>query len=306
MLKLFTRSPWAELALIYCAAVWGSTFFIVKDSLNHIDPYALVAWRFLGAAALMAVPLLLRGVPLFANWQRGSLLGLILGVLYVFQTVGLGHTSASNSGFITGLFIIFVPLLNLICFRTLSPWPRLVAVAIALCGLWLLTGGIAGANYGDMLTLVAAVTYAAHVLYADRFTNSEMNVYVLNFQQLFVTGLLALACGLALGRPFTVGTPETIGWVLFLTIFPTLSAFMLQLTAQKGVPPVTTALIFCLEPVFAAIFAWTLGSEQMIPLRAMGGLLIVLAMIISELPVEKWLAARRAGQAGPDPPAATG
>lgn len=83
-----------------------------------------------------------------------------------------------------------------------------------------------------------------------------------------------------------------MGSVLFLTLIPTLSAFMLQLTAQQGVPPVTTALIFCLEPVFAAIFAWTLGAEQMIPLRAAGGLLIVLAMIISELPVERWLARR--------------
>ncbi len=293
MLKLFTRSPWAEIALVYCAAVWGSTFFIVKDSLANIDPYALVAWRFLLAAGLMALPLALHGVPLFQHWQRGALLGLILGVLYVSQTVGLGHTTASNSGFITGLFIVFVPLLNLICFRTLSPWPRLLAVAIALCGLWLLTGGIRHANYGDMLTLVAAVTYAAHVLYADRFTNSEMNVYVLNFQQLLGTGLVALLCGIVLGRPFTISTTATIGWVLFLTLIPTLSAFMLQLTAQKGVPPVTTALVFCLEPVFAALFAWTLGNEQMVPLRAVGGLLIVAAMVISELPVERWLGARK-------------
>lgn len=292
MLKLFTRSPWAELALIYCAAVWGSTFFIVKDSLDNIDPYALVAYRFLGAAALMAIPLTLRRVPLFANWQRGTVLGLVLGLLYIFQTVGLGHTSASNSGFITGLFIVFVPLCNLICFRTLSPWPRLVAVAIALCGLWLLTGGIAGANYGDMLTLVAAVTYAVHVLYTDRYTNSGMNIYVLNFQQLLVTGLVALIGGLLFGSGFAIGSQATIGWVLFLMLIPTLSAFMLQLTAQQGVPPVTTALIFCLEPVFAAIFAWTLGAEQMVPLRAVGGLLIVLAMIISELPIERWLARR--------------
>ncbi|MEZ5336874.1 MAG: DMT family transporter [bacterium] len=298
MLRLFTRSPHAELALIYCAAVWGSTFFIVKDSLDSIDPYALVAWRFLTAAGLMALPLVLRGVKLWQGWQRGAVLGVILGVLYVFQTVGLGHTTASNSGFITGLFIVFVPLLNLICFRTLSPWPRLVAVAIALCGLWLLTGGIRHANYGDMLTLVAAVTYAAHVLYADRFTNSGMNVYVLNFQQLLGTGLVALCCGLVLGRPFGIACMETVGWVLFLTLFPTLSAFMLQLTAQQGVPPVTTALIFCLEPVFAAVFAWTIGGEQLVPVRALGGLLIVLAMIISELPVEKWLTRRRAtGQA---------
>jgi len=292
VLKLFTRSPWAELALIYCAAVWGSTFYIVKDSLADIDPFALVAWRFLGAAALMAIPLAARRVPLFANWQRGALLGLVLGILYIFQTVGLGHTSASNSGFITGLFIVFVPLCNLLMFGRLSPWPRLVAVAIALCGLWLLTGGIAGANLGDMLTLVAAVTYAIHVLYADRFTNSGVNVYVLNFQQLFVTGLVALLGGIIMGSSFGIGSMSTMGSVLFLTLIPTLSAFMLQLTAQQGVPPVTTALIFCLEPVFAAIFAWTLGAEQMIPLRAAGGLLIVLAMIISELPVERWLARR--------------
>ncbi|MCB1219290.1 MAG: DMT family transporter [Planctomycetales bacterium] len=293
MLKLFTRSPWAELALIYCAAVWGSTFYIVKDSLDNIDPYALVAWRFLAAAALMALPLAARRVNLWTNWKSGALLGLILGVLYVFQTVGLEHTTASNSGFITGLFIVFVPLLNLICFRTLSPWPRLVAVAIAICGLWLLTGGFHEANYGDMLTLVAAVTYAAHVLYADRYTNSGMNVHVLNFQQLLFTGLTALICGVAMGRPFGIGSTETMGWVLFLTLIPTLSAFMLQLTAQQGVPPVTTALVFCLEPVFAAIFAWTLGGEEMVKVRAVGGLLIVLAMVISELPVEKWLARRR-------------
>lgn len=304
MLKLFTRSPWAEIALVYCAAVWGSTFFIVKGSLDSIDPYALVAWRFLLAAALMAVPLLLRRANLFANFRQGLVLGVMLGLLYILQTVGLGHTSASNSGFITGTFILWVPVLNLICFRRLSPWPRLVAVCLAMAGLWLLTGGIHSINYGDLLTICCAVVYASHVLFADIYVNdtkddgrAATDLYVLNFQQMLVTGLIALFSGALIGRDFGIGSAALWGIVLFLTIIPTLSAFMLQLTAQRGVGPVATALIFCLEPVFAAGFAWTLGGEQLMPTSVLGGGLIVLAMIISELPVEKWLARQRALQA---------
>ena len=101
----------SDLGLVYCAAIWGSTFFIVKESLFNVNPVMLVAYRFLIAAIILA--LFLNKKKLFENWKQGLILGTLIAILYLTQTLGLKYTTASNSGFITGLFIIFVPIFSI-------------------------------------------------------------------------------------------------------------------------------------------------------------------------------------------------
>src|SRR5690349_4455280 len=110
------RETLADLGLFYCAAIWGSTFFLVKDALGAVDPVALVAYRFLLSAALL-LPWVLRRADKLVLLKESALLAALLGTLYVTQTVGLRYTSAANSGFITGLFVIFVPLFLLLFFN---------------------------------------------------------------------------------------------------------------------------------------------------------------------------------------------
>ena len=172
-------------------------------------------------------------------------------------------------------------------FRTKLSIAKLFSVFLALLGLWLLTGGLKEINIGDMLTLIAAVTYAFHILFADKYIKKKSDPYVLSFQQFFFIGVLSIITGIVFQLPTSFGTINTLRVVLFLTLFPTVSAFVIQLIAQKYTTPVKVALIFSMEPVFAAVFAWTLGNEVFIRNRAMGGLIIVIAMILSELPLEK-------------------
>lgn len=273
---------WADLGLVYCAAVWGATFFMVKDALAGVDAVAMVAHRFLLSALLLAPWALVR--PSRAKHLRESLiLAVLLFLLYATQTVGLAHTSASNSGFITGLFVIFVPVFLYMFFRQPPTPVQWGASLLALAGLWMLTGGIARVNFGDLITLVAAATYAGHLLATDKFVRADADTVVLAFHQFWMTGLMALAWCLVSGRPLAVTGEPAARTIAFLAAVPTLSAFFIQMWAQKFTAPVKVSLIFSLEPVFAALFAWTLGGERFVPGRALGGGLIVAAMMAGEL-----------------------
>ncbi|MCC7478814.1 DMT family transporter [bacterium] len=297
----------AQFGLVYCAAIWGSTFFVVRDAVDHVHPVTLVGYRFTLAALLLLPFILARGhKPFEGLFARGGgpgirlspglSLGLMLWLLYIAQTWGLTITTAANSGFITGLFIVFVPFVAWLIDRSPVQPMKLLAVAVAVGGLFLLSGGLSGLNSGDVLTLLAALTYAMHVLYTGRYAAEPHDPYVLTFQQVLVTGGLSLLTvavsqGLHALNPelpafsFSPGNASSIWAMLFLTVFPTLSAFLLQLICQRYVDPLRTALIFVLEPVFGAAFSWTIGGETCTLGRALGGLLIVAAMLLSELPL---------------------
>lgn len=128
---------------------------------------------------------------------------------------------------------------------------------------------------------------AVHILLADKYVKGNLNSLMLSFQSFLTVGLLSFIVSILFKLPFSVGNLNTIGIIIFLTLFPTLSAFVIQLVAQRYTAPVKVALIFAMEPVFSAIFAWTFGGEVFKLTQLLGGLLIVLAIILSELPLQK-------------------
>ncbi|KAA3601577.1 MAG: DMT family transporter [Calditrichaeota bacterium] len=286
-MKQKTKTYLADFGLLYAAAIWGSTFFIVKESLDSIDPVVMVGYRFSIAALVLAIFLKFKKKALFTNFKEGLILGFLLWSLYIPQTIGLGYTSASNSGFITGLFIVFVPLFTFLFQKKLPSFLKNVAILLSLIGLWFLTGGLKDANFGDLITLITAVFYAAHLFTADLFVKKEIDPIVLSFQQFFWVGIFSFITSLAFDLPFEILTTKVVWIVLFLAFLPTLMAFVIQLVAQKFTSPIKVSLIFALEPVFAAIFAWTLGGETFVLQNAFGGLLIFIGMILSEIPSEK-------------------
>ncbi|UCE23666.1 MAG: EamA family transporter [Candidatus Zixiibacteriota bacterium] len=287
-LKTSRNNTLAHIGLFYTAAIWGSTFFVVKDVLSSVDPVILVAYRFLLAGIILLAYLLARRQPILAGIRQAAFLAVILYLLYIPQTVGLKFTTASNSGFITGLFVAFVPVFLRTIFRRTPTLMEVVGSAVSLIGLWVLTGGMKDVNIGDMLTLLAAVTYALHVLYCDKYMKAGMDPFILTCQQFLIVGLLALVTGLVLRLPLSVGSTSAHWVIVFLAVFPTLSACVIQLVAQKILSPVRVSLIFALEPVFAGLFAWTLGGEEIISHRALGGMLIFIALILSGLPTPAW------------------
>lgn len=270
--------------LVYAAAIWGSTFVIVKDTVQSVSPHIVVGYRFTLAAICMALLCLALRQRLFAHAGKGLMLGICLFFIYSPQTAGLAFTTASNSAFITGLFVIFVPLFAWLFFKQRPGLQKILAVVIACIGLWVLTGGLHEINNGDVMTLITAAAYGMHIILGDRYMKSGCDPYVLSFQQFAVTAVISIGVAIVTGAPFVI-MHKSIGIIVFLALFPTLSAFLIQMIVQRRENPVKVAIVFSLEPVFAAMFAWTVGNETFLPLRALGGLLIVGAMIFAELPI---------------------
>lgn len=242
----------------------------------------MVAWRFLIAAAGL-LPFVLKKGGIGRHIRDAAILSVMLAALYSAQTWGLLYTTAANSGFITGLFVILVPLiLRLWLKRAVTP-PQWTACLLALSGLYVLTDGLTSFNAGDALTLIAALTYATHVIFTDTIVKGDADALTLVFHQFWMTGAICLASALLFGLPLAV--EDAKGWhaILFLAAFPTLSAFFVQVWAQKQVNPVRVSLIFSLEPVFAAVFAWTLGGEHATKASVFGGGLILAALFAGEV-----------------------
>jgi len=277
------RTHLANLALFAAAAIWGSTFFLVKRALDDAHPVTLVGYRFALAALVLGVVMALLRRPLWRNLPQGLLLGVFILILYLTQTAGLVITTAANSGLITGLFVAFVPLFTFVLFRRV-PWlSAVLAAATSFSGLWVLTGGLTEINAGDLLTLFAAATYALHILYVDKYVKAGLDPYALSFQQFAIVGAACLVIGGIMGMSFSVGSNEVIWIILFLAAFPTLLAFVIQLLAQRHTTPVKVSLILAFEPVFAVLFAWTLGRELFVWPKAFGTLLIFGALVISAI-----------------------
>ncbi len=271
----------ANFGLFYAAAIWGSTFFLVKEALTGIDPVIMVAYRFLLAGIILAIYLLIKRQNLFQDLRKGVMLAIILWLLYIPQTVGLKYTTASNSGFITGLFVAFVPIFMVSIFKRIPTIMEVLASCVALGGLWVLTGGLKEINIGDILTLVAAMTYALHLLFSDKFMKQGIDPVRIACQQFITVGFLSIISGAIFQLPFGIKTSSALNITVFLALFPTMSAFVIQLMAQKIISPLRVSLIFALEPVFAGIFAWTLGGEKFELHSAVGGLLIFAALVLS-------------------------
>jgi len=284
------KSYWPDISLLLLQVFWGATFFIIKYAQDYISPVTLLAYRFLLGAILMALWLyFIQHKPLFKNFKQGFILGFILCIAYIAQSTGLVYISASNSGFITGLFVVFVPLFSILFLKKIPSIKNFIALGVSFAGLWILTGGVGQMSRGDLLTFVTAITIAIHILYTNKLIKNQTDPYVLNFQQLFTVGMLCLLAVLIFKQPFTIGNATAIWAMLYLSLIAGVLGYLIQNLAQKSVPPLRVSLIFTTESAFAAIFAWTLGREHFVSIQALGGLLIFLAMILSELPLEQWI-----------------
>jgi drug/metabolite transporter (DMT)-like permease len=279
-----TRRTYA-LGMLITSIIWGSTFFISKDCLNDVSAISLVGYRSLFTAIIIAVGLLFTTKSFFSFWKEGLLLGVVLLVSYLGQTVGLNYVTASNSGFITGLFVVLVPLLNFAIWKERLALNSLIAVVIAAVGMWMITGGIHKFSYGDWITFAGATSFALYVLLADKVLKKGADPWVLNFQQFLVISVISFVLALFFHSPVSIGSWKAFYQIVYLAVFAGVIAYGLQLMAQQHLPPLDTTLLMALEPVFGAIFAWTIGGEAFTLEQGIGGLFIVSAIIFSEIPI---------------------
>lgn len=276
-----SRSAFAQLSLVGIAAVWGLTFVMVQDAVEELPVTAFLAYRFIPAALLVAVLFPSRLARLTRDgWRVGAVMGLFLTAGYLFQTLGLERTTASNAGFITGTFVVLTPIIGAVVLAQRVGRAAWAAAAVSAVGLALLSGVGSGTlrPVGDGLVLLGAVGFACHILATDRGV-ARHDVVALLAVQLGVCGLLSLALAGALGE---VEPPRgaTVWSALVVTsLVASALGFFVQSYAQRHATPARTALILASEPAFAGLFGYLLAGDRLGPLGWVGAALIVGAIV---------------------------
>ena len=289
-----TETRRADAVLVAITAFWGLTFVVVKDAVVRADPFSFLALRFsLGAVILTLVAWRAMRTP--ALWRAGVGLGLLLFVGFSAQTSGLQFTTPSRSAFLTGLSVLLVPLLSIaITHRRPAP-SSLLGVALAVCGLSGLAGGstlAGGIGKGEALTLLCALAFALQMTFLEKLARAHAPAPLVAVQ-LWTVAILALAAALVLGPRVQPGWPLW-GAVLVTGVGGSAVALLLQAWAQARTTAVRAALLYALEPVFASIYSVALGRERLGPREVLGGSLILLGVLVSELGPLAWSRAARA------------
>lgn len=272
----------AEVLLITITFIWGSTFVIVKGALEDASPIPFLAVRFM-AAGLLLFAVLGRG-PL----DRDAILpGLSLGVFlfagYLGQTWGLLYTTPSKSAFITGFSVVLVPLILMMGGAKMRA-ANLVGALLGLAGIYFLVipSGLGSVNRGDVLTLFGSSSFALHIVLVGRYTKRFPFQHLVPMQVLAV-GIFALVALPVDQVRMLHWTWGLVGALLITAVFATGFAFSVQNWAQQYTPPAHTALIFALEPVFAALTSRVVMGERLGSRGILGAALVLIGMIISEL-----------------------
>jgi drug/metabolite transporter (DMT)-like permease len=288
---MFSKRVRADLALLFCALVWGSTFVVVKDALADVSVFAYLAVRFALAAVVMAFlySRSLRELNSRTFWA-GVQIGLFMFGGYAFQTTGLRFTTPSKAAFLTGSSVIIVPLI-LAAFgrRRINGWIWAGALS-AFAGLYLLTipsEGIGGLNRGDPIAFGCAIMFALHCIFIGRYVEKH-SVGALSFLQVATTAVVAIAFLPILSA--TGWEPLRLHWtgnlvfaVLVTAIGSTVIGFSFQTWAQQYTSPSHTAIFISLEPVFAVLTSWFLRREQLGSRLLLGGALIFVGILLAEL-----------------------
>jgi len=285
-----SRRTLAHILLLLTVLVWGATFTLVKSALADVSPLLFNLLRF--TLATLALALInhrhLRAITA-AQLKFGALTGVFLALGYQFQTLGLARTTPAKSAFITGLVVVFVPALTL--FPALRPAgssrPGPTAAIGALCaftGLFLLTtpagtrlGNLfSSIGVGDLLTLVCAIAFAAHLLTLARASKIMPAGLLATLQIAFAT--IVMLFTLPFERPHAIFTPPLILTLAVCSLFATAAAFTVQSFAQRVLPPTHTVILLTLEPVFAWLTA-LLFLHEILDRRALLGAALILAGI---------------------------
>ena len=268
-------APWALLAV---AAMWGISFVWMKDILDQQDVYSFLTSRFVVAAlAMIAInPKVLRHFTKELVF-KGLIIGMTLGSGYIFQTLGLERTTPAITGFITGLYVVFTPLIASVFLKeklTLLMWGY---IALAVIGLAVLSVDGWSIGLGEAFVLISAVLFAVHIILLGSWSK-KFDAYALTVMQLIGCAILSAIPASINGF---VAPPDMQVWsvIIFTAIFATAFAFVIQTWSQARISTTKVAVILTMEVVFAALFSFMYGMEPFTLRLAIGGTLVLIAML---------------------------
>lgn len=287
------RQVWADGTLVIVTLIWGSTFVMVKDVLDQVSPLVLLTARFgFGAVSLALLLLVMRRWRGFTVREVawGSLVGVALWAGYVFQTVGMQWTSASNAGFLTGMSVALVPILGVPILKQMPSRWAWVGVMLAIVGLAMLSlrfdEGLS-VSVGDALVLGCAVAFTFQIVlisYVAHFGDAIRMTLV----QILVAGVLSAGSAAIFERPVSGLRGEVWAAIAFLGVVVTAITIVVMMVVQRFTPAAHAALIFTLEPVFAALFGIWLQGDRLTVWGWLGAALILMGMLVAELGPYLW------------------
>ena len=272
----------ALLALVLVTAVWGYTFVPMKDAVAVYPLFAFLAVRFAIASLVLVVPGARRMGGLGRRgWGAGTALGLLLALGYALQTAGLERTTVSSAGFITGLYVVFTPLLAFVLFRARVGRAVWAGVALALLGLGMLSGVRAGDPVGDLFVLLGSAAYSVQIVLMERYApRYDPVAFTLTEMLAAFAGFAVVA--VALGQ-VEMPSGRTVWYALLVTgIFASALGFLVQTWAQRRLSAARTALAFAMEPVWAGIFGFWLAGDRLGAVGWGGCALIMAGIAVSE------------------------
>lgn len=288
--------------LIACAFVWGMAFVAQGSAMDYVEPATFVFVRFTITflALTAAAPLFTRlsggrregEPPMKRHICAGAIIGVVLGAASMLQQFGLVHTSPTNSGFVTALYILIVPIMGLFLGQRVRPlvW---VGVALSVTGLYLLCVGEGfSVNPGDLITLGCAFVFAIHIIVVDRLAG-DLNTIKVSAIQFGVGALTAAVVALIFEHPTWDGIVKCLPFLLYAALISGAIGYTLQLLGQKYTPPALASLIMCLESVFAAVGEWLATQmgwyhgQALDGRRLLGCALMLAASMIAQIPQKK-------------------
>ncbi len=287
----------ADMMLLLVTACWGVSYYLMDVSLTELGPFTLNAHRFLIAFAAAAV----LSWPKLKSVNRITLkysfyIGVCLVVVYIGATYGVMYTSLSNAGFLCALAVVITPVLAYFINREIPSEKLSLVVVMCIVGIGLLTlNEDLKPAVGDLLCIMCAVAYSVDLIITEKgVRKEEVNAYQLGVFQLGFTGMIQLLLAFALEEPHFPSSRPVLASVLFLAIFCTGLAFIVQAVAQQYTSATHVGVIFTLEPVFAGFVAYFFAGEVLLPRAYFGAVLLVAGCFIMEIDFKALLARKKA------------
>lgn len=290
----------ADISLLFITLVWGTTFVLVQNAISSLEPFSFNGIRFFAATLLLIIWLVIFERKQLKKLDKklllsGFFLGFWLFLGYATQTIGLLYTTSSKAGFITGLSVVFVPLFSMIFLKQTLGKNAIVGVFIATIGLFLLTAtDISTLNIGDVFVFICAIAFAMQIIVTGKYSEKYPTL-LLTTIQLSTVAILSLISSFLFEdwrnilNPTIIFSKEVFIAIIITSIFATALAFLVQTKFQKYTTTTRVALIFALEPVFAAITGYFWAHDHLTYSALLGCLFIFLGMIFAELPKGKLL-----------------
>jgi drug/metabolite transporter (DMT)-like permease len=291
------KNTLADMVLLFVVLVWGATFVMVRNAISFLDPFTFNSIRFFAAFIILLISYLALYRKRPAVWTKslffsGSKIGIWLFLGYAFQTYGLLYTTPSKAGFLTGLSVIMVPVFSLLLLKQRLSRKTVIGAVSAAAGLYFMTAsGQSSFNAGDFLVFLCAVSFAMQIIATAKFARLHPALPLTIIQVLTTAFLSALSSLVFRGSSHALNPSiflKTEVWTALMVcaILATAFAFFAQTYFQAYTSPTRVALIFAMEPVFAAATSLIVTGEKLTVISLLGCILILLGMVVAELPAK--------------------